>query len=38
MASKKISQLNKPADIAKKPPKIIPEIDNGKVLNLAAFI
>ena len=38
MASRKISQLNKPVDTAKKLPTIIPEIDKGKVLNLAAFI
>ena len=38
IAKLKITPLNKPSDIAKKPTKIIPEIDNGKVLSLAALI
>jgi hypothetical protein len=33
-----IYQSKKPADSAKKLPTIIPETDNGSVLNLAALI
>jgi hypothetical protein len=38
MERMKILQSKKPADTAKNPPTIIPEIDNGNVLNLAALI
>jgi hypothetical protein len=38
MERMKICQSKKPEDTAKKLPTIIPEIDNGSVLNLAALM